>query len=67
MKDFETATERVIGGLESKKLMSQEERRVVAYHEAGHAIAGWNLEHADPLLKVGSWLVTMLQDAYYRS
>ena len=53
MKDFETATERVIGGLESKKLMSQEERRVVAYHEAGHAIAGWNLEHADPLLKVG--------------
>jgi AFG3 family protein len=52
MKDFETATERIIGGLESKKLMSVEERRVVAYHEAGHAIAGWNLEHADPLLKV---------------
>ena len=52
MKDFETATERIIG-LESKKLMSKEERRVVAYHEAGHAIAGWNLEHADPLLKVG--------------
>ena len=52
LKDFETATERIIGGLESNKLMSPEERRVVAYHEAGHAIAGWNLEHADPLLKV---------------
>jgi len=53
MRDFETATERIIGGLESKKVMSLEERRIVAYHEAGHAIAGWNLEHADPLLKVG--------------
>lgn len=52
LKDFETATERIIGGLESNKLMSPEERRVVAYHEAGHAIAGWNLEHTDPLLKV---------------
>jgi len=52
MRDFETATERIIGGLESKKVMSLEERRIVAYHEAGHAIAGWNLEHADPLLKV---------------
>ena len=54
LRDFETATERIIGGLESNKLMSPEERRVVAYHEAGHAIAGWNLEHADPLLKVQS-------------
>lgn len=52
MLDFETATERIIGGLESKKIMSLEERRVVAYHEAGHAVAGWNLEFADPLLKV---------------
>eukprot|EP01041_Mallomonas_annulata_P000104 gene104-146_t len=50
--DFELATDRVIGGLESKKLISLEERRVVAYHEAGHAVAGWNLKHADPLLKV---------------
>ena len=49
---FEKATDRVIGGLESKKIMSLEERRTVAYHEAGHAVAGWNLEHADPLLKV---------------
>ena len=98
-RDFETATERIIGGLESHKLMSPEIRRVIgawcvdlalflystsksmlfhtwlmllsaliastisftpitsnwfplAYHEAGHAVAGWNLEHADPLLKV---------------
>ena len=49
---FEKATDRIIGGLESKKLISPEERRIVAYHEAGHAVAGWVLEHADPLLKV---------------
>jgi len=52
LDDFEKATERIIGGLESNKIMSKEERRIVAYHEAGHAIAGWFLEHADPLLKV---------------
>jgi len=52
MTDFETATDRIIGGLESKKIMTVEEKRVVAYHEAGHAVAGWNLEYADPLLKV---------------
>lgn len=42
----------MIGGLESNKLIMPEEKRIVAYHEAGHAVAGWNLEHADPLLKV---------------
>jgi len=52
LADFEKATDRVIGGLESKKLISEEERRVVAFHEAGHAVAGWNLKYADPLLKV---------------
>merc|ERR1711865_1178398 len=52
MDDFEKATDRIIGGLESNKIMSEEERSIVAYHEAGHAIAGWFLEHADPLLKV---------------
>lgn len=52
LKDFESATDRVIGGLESKKLITPEEKKVVAYHEAGHAVAGWNLEYADPLLKV---------------
>ena len=52
VEDFEKATDRIIGGLESNKIMSKEEREIVAHHEAGHAIAGWFLEHADPLLKV---------------
>ena len=50
--DFEAAVDRVIGGLETNRLMSPEEKRTVAYHEAGHAVTGWFLEHADPLLKV---------------
>ena len=50
--DFETAVDRVIGGLEKKnKVISAEERRTVAYHEAGHAVVGWFLEHCEPLLK----------------
>ncbi|MES2454941.1 MAG: ATP-dependent zinc metalloprotease FtsH [Bacteroidota bacterium] len=53
MQDFQDAVDRVIGGLEKKnKIISPEEKRIVAYHEAGHAIAGWYLEHADPLVKV---------------
>jgi len=52
LEDFEKATDRIIGGLESNKIMSKEERSIVAHHEAGHAIAGWFLENADPLLKV---------------
>jgi len=50
--DFEKATDRIIGGLESNKIMSEKDKKIVAYHEAGHAVAGWFLEHADPLLKV---------------
>ncbi|EDR15124.1 uncharacterized protein LACBIDRAFT_175679 [Laccaria bicolor S238N-H82] len=51
--DFDTAIERVIVGLEKKsRVLSVEEKKTVAYHEAGHAICGWFLEHADPLLKV---------------
>lgn len=51
--DFESAIERVIVGLERKsRVLSKEEKTTVAYHEAGHAICGWFLEHADPLLKV---------------
>ena len=50
---FEQAIERVIGGLEKKSLvLSPEEKRTVAYHEAGHAICGWYFKYADPLLKV---------------
>lgn len=53
MDDFNKAIDRVIGGLEKKnKLISPEEKRVIAYHEAGHAISGWFLEHAHPLVKV---------------
>ncbi|MBD1393503.1 ATP-dependent zinc metalloprotease FtsH [Mucilaginibacter glaciei] len=53
MKDFQDAIDRVIGGLEKKNtLITPEEKKVVAYHEAGHAIAGWFLEHTDPLVKV---------------
>jgi AFG3 family protein len=53
LKDFEDAIDRVIGGLEKKnKIISPEEKKIVAYHEAGHAVAGWYLEHADPLVKV---------------
>jgi cell division protease FtsH len=53
MEDFHSAIDRVIGGLEKKnKIISPEEKRIVAYHEAGHAVAGWFLEHADPLVKV---------------
>jgi AFG3 family protein len=53
MTDFENAIDRVIGGLEKKnKLISPEEKNIVAYHEAGHAVTGWFLEFADPLVKV---------------
>lgn len=53
MTHFEQAIERVIGGLERKSLvLNPEERRTVAYHEAGHAICGWFFKYADPLLKV---------------
>ena len=52
LSDFESAADRVIGGLETGKIISPEERKTVAYHEAGHAVAGWFLEHADPILKV---------------
>lgn len=53
MKHFEQAIERVIAGMEKKtNVLSPDEKRTVAYHEAGHAIAGWFLEYSDPLLKV---------------
>ncbi|MFN0082118.1 MAG: ATP-dependent zinc metalloprotease FtsH [Ferruginibacter sp.] len=53
MSDFQDAIDRVIGGLEKRnKLISPEEKEIIAYHEAGHAICGWYLEHAYPLLKV---------------
>jgi AFG3 family protein len=53
LDDFNYALDRVIGGLEKKnKLISPKEKEIIAYHEAGHAICGWFLEHASPLVKV---------------
>jgi len=53
MTDFNDAIDRVIGGLEKKnKIILPEEKRIIAYHEAGHAVSGWYLEHAHPLVKV---------------
>lgn len=52
-QDFLDAVDRIVGGLEKKnKLISSEEKRVIAYHEAGHATVSWLVEHASPLVKV---------------
>lgn len=52
-QDFLDAVDRVVGGIERKKtIMSPEEKRLTAFHEAGHAVAGWLLEGCDPVLKV---------------
>jgi len=53
MKHFEKAIERVVAGMEKKtNVLKPEEKKTVAHHEAGHAVCGWFMEHADPLLKV---------------
>uniref|UniRef100_A0A0R3RIR8 AAA domain-containing protein n=1 Tax=Elaeophora elaphi TaxID=1147741 RepID=A0A0R3RIR8_9BILA len=53
LKNFEQAIERVVAGMEKKsQVLQPEEKKIVAFHEAGHAITGWFLKHADPLLKV---------------
>lgn len=53
MDDFNYALDKMIGGLEKKtKLISPDEKKIIAYHEAGHAVCGWYLEHASPLVKV---------------
>ncbi len=52
-QDFLDAVDRIIGGLEKKtKIMTAEEKRTIALHEAGHATLSWFLEHANPLIKV---------------
>ncbi|EIN14102.1 ATP-dependent metallopeptidase Hfl [Punctularia strigosozonata HHB-11173 SS5] len=52
-QDFTSAIDRVIAGLERKsRVLSPHEKNIVAHHEAGHAVCGWFLEHAHPLLKV---------------
>ncbi len=53
MEDFVSAIDRVVGGLEKKnKLISPKERKIIAYHETGHALCGWMLPNAHPLVKV---------------
>ncbi|MEM6963831.1 MAG: ATP-dependent zinc metalloprotease FtsH [Bacteroidota bacterium] len=53
MDDFNHALDRVIGGLEKKnKIIAPAEKKIIAYHEAGHAVCGWFLENASPLVKV---------------
>jgi ATP-dependent metalloprotease FtsH len=52
-QDFLDAVDRIIGGLEKKnKIISKDEKKVIAFHEAGHATVSWMLEHAAPLVKV---------------
>lgn len=52
-QDFLDAVDRIIGGLEKKnKIIKEEEKRTIAWHEAGHATISWKLEHANPLVKV---------------
>ncbi len=53
LEDFNSAIDRVIGGLEKKnKIISPDEKKRIAYHEAGHAVSSWFLKHANPLVKV---------------
>jgi len=52
-QDFLDAMERIVAGLEKKsKIISPEEKKIIAYHEAGHTVVSWLLEHIDPLIKV---------------
>ncbi|MDA8565806.1 ATP-dependent metallopeptidase FtsH/Yme1/Tma family protein, partial [Schleiferiaceae bacterium] len=52
-QDFLDAVDRIVGGLEKKtKIITESEKKVIAYHEAGHAATSWLLEHAAPLVKV---------------
>ncbi|KRX38333.1 AFG3-like protein 2, partial [Trichinella murrelli] len=56
MEHFEQAVERVVAGMEKKtQVLQPDEKKTVAFHEAGHAVAGWYLEHADPLLKLSNF------------
>lgn len=63
---FEQAIERVVAGLEKKSLVIQpDEKKVIAYHEAGHAVVGWFLRYADPLLKVQRTDITSKGQVFY--
>ena len=67
-KNFEYAIERVLAGMEKKGgVVSPEERRVAAFHEAGHALMGWLLEHTDPVLKVCEFILFVIIIGWYNS
>ncbi len=76
MNDFQEAIERVVMGPERRsRLLSEEERRITAYHEAGHAVAGYLLPHCDPVLKVtiiprgmaGGYTMALPEDFMYKA
>lgn len=52
MNEFEKASERVLAGLETKRTLSDIERKTVAYHESGHAVVGWFLKNCSPIVKI---------------
>lgn len=52
MVDFEKATERVLAGLEKRNNLTDQEKKIIAYHESGRAVASWLLEGGDPLIKL---------------
>jgi ATP-dependent Zn protease len=53
LQDFLDAVDRIVGGLEKKsKIITPQEKRAIAFHEAGHATVSWMVEHASPLVKV---------------
>lgn len=68
LKHFEAAIERVVAGLEKKtQVLQPNEKKIVAYHEAGHAVCGWFLEHASPLLKVSIVQISYCIDGFVHS
>ncbi len=76
MEEFQEAIERVVAGPERRsRLISEEEKRITAYHEAGHAVVGYILPHCDPVLKVtiiprgmaGGYTMMMGEDVWYKS
>jgi AFG3 family protein len=78
IKDFDDAIDRVISGIEKKgKILSDDEKKMIAYHEAGHTVVSWMLDHMDPIQKVtiiprgrslgGAWFLPEERQLYTRS
>ena len=62
--DFELSSERMLAGLERKKIITPEEKKVIAYHEAGHAVVSWFLKGGNPLLKVNNLFKIKCQQGF---